>query len=184
MAFKPYNNYKRDTKYYNQTSNKQNINAGNIKVFGFRSGTSYKMIPAMLYYILAGIYVFSGIWGELKYFQFESMDYILFAFKYIFIIVLAYSPIIFLSDFKYIDSLPFFKKKQLGSTLIGLILVSMFCTFMIFVDKMCVSDTYIKSADAYYAQVMEKQSEKLEEQQTTSIDKSQITTNKETTSKK
>lgn len=178
MAFKPYNNHKRDKDYYkkyNNSNNTQYVDRSNIKFFGFRSGKSYKMIPAILYYVLAAIYIFSGIYGEFVYFEFETMDYVICILKYIFIGILAYSPIIFLSDFKYIDNLPFFKKKEFGSSLIGLILVAMFCTFMISVNKMCMSDTYFKSADAYYAKVKAEQEKALAEQQT-SVDNTETTT--------
>lgn len=170
MAFKPYNNHKRDKDYYkkyDESTNYQYVDRGSVKIFGFRSGKSYKMIPAMLYYVLAAIYIFSGVYGEFAYFEFEPMDYLICVLKYVFIGILAYSPIIFLSDFKYVDNLPFFKKKEFGSSLIGLILVAMFCTFMISVNKMCMSETYFKSADAYYAKIQAEQEKALAEMQTT-----------------
>lgn len=170
MAFKPYNNHKRDKNIYtkyNKPANSQYADKGNVKIFGFRSGKSYKMIPAMLYYILVAIYIYSGVYGEFMYFKFEPIDYVVCILKYIFIAILAYSPIIFLSDFKYVDKLPFFKKKEFASSLIGLILVAMFCTFMISVNKMCMSETYYKSADAYYAKLQEEQESALAEMQTT-----------------
>lgn len=122
---------------------------GRIKIFGFRSGVAYKMIPAILYYAFMAFYIFTGIYGELKFFQFEAVDYVLFVFKYVFFILLFYSPLIFLSDFNYRDRLPLFKKRRAGLSFLGIILISLFCASMISVDLMCMSDTWKKSRDDY-----------------------------------
>ena len=58
---------------------------GSIKVFGFRSGKSYKMIPALLYYASMAFFIASAIYGELRYYEFETMDYVLMVYKYIFL---------------------------------------------------------------------------------------------------
>lgn len=79
-----------------------------IKVFGFRSGKSYKMIPALLYYAFMAFFIGASVYGELRYYEFETMDYVLMAYKYIFFAILFFSPLIFLSDFKYRQKLPFF----------------------------------------------------------------------------
>ena len=142
---------------------------------------------ALIYYICAGFYIYSGIYGELAYFQFEPMDYVVSILKYIFFIVLAFSPLLFLSDYSYIDKLPFFKKKQLSSTIIGLIIVAMFCTFMISVNKMCLSKTYFDSADKYYAKLEAERESMMAEQesilaeQESALKQQQETTNVETT---
>nr|WP_302628430.1 hypothetical protein [uncultured Eubacterium sp.] len=149
---------------------------GRIKIFGFRTGAAYKMIPAILYYAFMAFYIVTGIYGELKYYSFETMDYVLMVFKYVFFIILFFSPLIFLSDFKYRDKLPLFKKRQLGSTIIGLLLVWMFCYFMTSVDLMCMSDTWKKSRDSYNEKLRIEREKKLKEMETTTIGESEKVT--------
>jgi hypothetical protein len=135
-----------------------------IKIFGFRSGKAYKMVPAILYYVLI-IYVLVGsVVGELMNYKFEKIDYILMLNKYIFFGILFLSPLIFLSDFKYRDKLPFFKKHNTGSSLIGIILVWMFCYLMAQVNIMCMSPTWVKARDAYIEKMEKEQKEQLEKQ--------------------
>lgn len=177
MAYKPYKVQKSQdiyAKYDKKNQKKNTSDGGNVKLFGFRSGLSYKMIPAILYYAFMLFYIGTGIYGEIRYYKFEPMDILLMVLKYIFFIVWFFSPAIFLSDFKYRDSLPFFKKRNIGSSLIGLILVSMFCSFMTYVYKDCMSDTYKASVQAY-AKVLEEEQKENEIKNTT-------TKNVETTS--
>lgn len=175
MAFKPYKVQKSQDIYAKYDKKKQQRNVpdrGSVKLFGFRSGLAYKMIPAILYYAFMLFYIGIGIYGEIKYYEFEPMDIVLMILKYIFFFVWFFSPAIFLSDFKYRDSLPFFKKRNAGSSLIGLIIVSMFCSFMTYVYKDCMSDTYKASVEAY-AKVLEDQQK---ENETTQIINSVETT--------
>lgn len=130
---------------------------GGVKIFGFRSGKSYKMIPALLYYAFMAFFIGASVYGELRYYQFEPMDYVLMVYKYIFFAILFFSPLIFLSDFKYREKLPFFKKRTAGSSLIGIIIVWMFCYFMTQVNVLCMSDTWVKSRDAYTEQLKKEQ---------------------------
>ena len=138
---------------------------GRIKIFGFRSGAAYKMIPAILYYAFMAFYIFTGIYGELKFYKFEAMDYVLLIFRYSFFILLFYSPLIFLSDFSYRDRLPLFKKRKAGYTLMGLILIWMFCYFMTSVDLMCMSDTWKKSRDDYSRKLQIEREKNLKEKE-------------------
>ena len=133
-----------------------------VKIFGLRSGKSYKMIPALLYYFIVALILVASVYGELKHYKFESLDYILMFSKYIFFGILFLSPLIFLSNFKYRDKLPFFKKHTAGSSLIGLIIVWMFCYFMANVDIMCMSDTWTKSRDAYSKQLQQEREKAIE----------------------
>lgn len=137
-----------------------------IKVFGFRSGKSYKMIPALLYYAFMAFFIGASVYGELRYYKFETMDYVLMAYKYIFFAILFFSPFIFLSDFKYREKLPFFKKRTTASSLTGLILVGMFCYFMAQVNIFCMSDTWVHSKNEYLKQIKQEQEEALEKQKT------------------
>lgn len=133
-----------------------------VKIFGLRSGKSYKMIPALLYYFIVALILVASVYGELKHYKFESLDYILMFSKYIFFGILFLSPLIFLSNFKYRDKLPFFKKHTAGSSLIGLIIVWMFCYFMANVDIMCMSDTWVKSREAYSKQLQQEREKAIE----------------------
>lgn len=167
MAYKPYKTQKRQD-IYAKYDKKRNIskdapNDSRIKLFGFRSGQSYKMIPAILYYAFMLFYIVTGIYGEIKYYSFEPMDVILTIIKYIFFFILFFSPAIFLSDFKYRDSLPFFKKRSSGATITGLLIVWMFCYFMVNVNLYCMSDTWKQSRDDYNKYLIEQQEKALQE---------------------
>lgn len=154
-----------------------------IKVFGFRSGKSYKMIPALLYYAFMAFFIGASVYGEIRYYKFETMDYVLMVYKYIFFAILFFSPLIFLSNFKYREKLPFFKKHTTSSSLIGLIIVWMFCYFMAQVNILCMSDTWVQSKNDYLKQLKQEQEEalknqKVEEQETEVITKESNTTKK------
>lgn len=164
MTYKPYrvpkkqDIYKKNHKKSNHYDVKNGLKDDRIKLFGFRSGLSYKMIPAILYYLFMLFYIFTGIYGEIKYYSFEPMDIVLTIIKYIFFFILLFSPAIFLSDFKYRDSLPLFKKRTKSATITGLIIVWMFCLFMINVNIYCMSDTWKQSRDEHdkYLEQQEK----------------------------
>ncbi|MFQ9515231.1 MAG: hypothetical protein ACLRZ9_05325 [Eubacterium sp.] len=168
MAYKPFRqNRNQDiyAKYDRKRAAGNQANESRIKLFGFRSGLSYKMIPAMLYYAFALFYIGTGIYGEIKYLEFEPIDIVLLILKYIFWILIFFSPAIFLSDFKYRDSLPLFKKRETGSSLIGLILVWMFCYFMANVNIYCMSQTYKDSLAKHEEWLKEQQQQSLQETQ-------------------
>ena len=135
-------------------------NDGSVKLFGFRSGISYKMVLAFLYYAIMLITFVTSIVNEITYFSFEEVDIILFISKYIFIGLAVFSPAIFLSDFKYVEGLPLFKKKQLSSSIIGMVIVIAFSYFMWSVDIYAMSKTYKKSRDAYEKRIQRELKEK------------------------
>lgn len=153
-----------------------------IKIFGFRSGKSYKMIPALLYYAFMIFFIGASVYGEIRYYQFEAMDYVLMAYKYIFFAIMFFSPLLFLSDFKYREKLPFFKKHTTSSSLIGLIIVWMFCYFMAQVNILCMSDTWVKSKNQYLKQLEQEQQEILKKQKNTEK-QTEIESKSETTKK-
>lgn len=135
-----------------------------IKIFGFRSGKSYKMIPALLYYAFMLFFIGASVYGELRYYKFETMDYVLMVYKYIFFAILFFSPLIFLSNFKYREKIPFFKNHTTASSIIGLIIVWMFCYFMAQVNILCMSDTWVQSQKAYTEKLKQEQEEALKKQ--------------------
>lgn len=164
MAYKPYKvpTIEDEKKHRKAVSNGVERN---IKLFGFRSGTSYKMVLAILYYGLMLLIYVPSIVNEIIHYDFTVTDVILDISKYIFIGILLFSPAIFLSDFKYVDSMPFFKKKTFGAGLCGLIIVFMFCYFMWNVDIMCMSKQYKESVKAYEKQITKEQNDKLKQLQ-------------------
>lgn len=127
-----------------------------VKIFGLRSAKAYKMIPALLYYAAMAYFIGASIVGELLHYKFETIDYILMFEKYLFFAILFFSPLIFLSDFKCREKLPFFKKHTFGSSLSGMIIVWMFCYFMAQVCIMNMSDTWVQSRDVYTKQRYKK----------------------------
>ena len=103
MAYKPYKPKKEKdiyARYDGKNTKANNYDSGSVKLFGFRSGAVYKMVPAILYYAFMIFYIGTGIYGELSYYKFEPMDYVITVLKYIFFIVWFFSPAIFLSNFK------------------------------------------------------------------------------------
>ena len=98
------------------------------------------------------------------------------------IISLFFSPLLFLSDFKYREKLPFFKKHTTSSSLIGLIIVWMFCYFMAQVNILCMSDTWVKSKNQYLKQLEQEQQEILKKQKNTEK-QTEIESKSETTKK-
>ena len=76
MAYKPYKVNKGN--YVGTTNGKESkYEIARMKLFGFRSGIAWKMIPALLYSLFAGVFIVSSIMGEFREFTFEDMDYIL-----------------------------------------------------------------------------------------------------------
>ena len=132
----------------------------------------------MYYMLVTTIYVVSIV-NEIKYFQFSGADVFLMVSKYLFIGIALYSPAIFLSDFKYVDSLPFFKQKKVSSSLIGLILVTAFCYFMWSIDIYCMSKTYQQSVKAYQTQVQKEMEQMTLEKETEPKTKSEEMISKE-----
>ena len=114
------------------------------------------MILAILYYGFMTFYIITGIYGEIKYYTFEPMDVVLFVIKYIFFFILFFSPAIFLSDFKYRDSIPLFKRRTAGASITGLIIIWMFCYLMVNINIYCMSDTWKKSRDDYNRYLIEQ----------------------------
>lgn len=132
-----------------EKTKKKKYRDGSVKVFGFRSGKSWKMIPAILYYLFAAIVIVLSVGGEFTNYKFEGFDYILIILKYIFITIFLYSPVIFLSDFEYTKKIPLFKKKTVSASIIGMLIVLTFCYFMVQVNIYCCSPKYKASVKKY-----------------------------------
>lgn len=178
MAYKPYKPKKEKdiyARYDGKNTKANNYDSGSVKLFGFRSGAVYKMVPAILYYAFMIFYIGTGIYGELSYYKFEPMDYVITVLKYIFFIVWFFSPAIFLSNFKYRESLPLFKKHDAGSSIIGIIIISLFCSFMTMVYKECMSDIYKKSVTAYDSYLKEQREKKQQNTESESVSFNGIT---------
>ena len=122
---------------------------GRVKVFGFRSGKSWKMIIAVLYYALAGFIFVTSVINEFRYYRFEPIDVILVIIKYVFIFVFLFSPLIFLSDFKYTYNIPLFRNKERSKSAIGMIIVLGICYLMMQLNIYVGSNLYKSSVKEY-----------------------------------
>ena len=122
---------------------------GRVKVFGFRSGKSWKMIIAVLYYALAGFIFVTSVINEFRYYKFEPIDIILVIIKYVFIFVFLFSPLIFLSDFKYTYNIPLFRNKERSKSAIGMIIVLGICYMMMQLNIYVGSNLYKSSVKEY-----------------------------------
>ena len=58
------------------------VKENRVPVFGFRSGKSYKMIIAILYYAIAGFIFVTSVINEFRYYSFEVVDVVLVIIKY------------------------------------------------------------------------------------------------------
>lgn len=122
---------------------------GRVKVFGFRSGKSWKMIIAVLYYALAAFILVTSVINEFRYYKFEPIDVILVIIKYVFIFVFLFSPLIFLSDFKYTYNIPLFRNKERSKSAIGMIIVLGICYLMMQLNIYVGSNLYKSSVKEY-----------------------------------
>ncbi|MBP5773555.1 MAG: hypothetical protein J6W35_05745 [Eubacterium sp.] len=120
-----------------------------VPVFGFRSGKSWKMVIAVLYYALAGFIFVTSVINEFRYYRFEPIDVILVIIKYVFIFVFLFSPLIFLSDFKYTYNIPLFRNKERSKSAIGLIIVLGICYMMMQLNIYVGSNLYKSSVKEY-----------------------------------
>ncbi len=157
MAYKPYRVQKQKVNNGNMGKKLSGEDGGRVRLFGFRSGVSWKMMIAIFYYGLMLLIYVPSIVNEIIHYEFTAADVVLTISKYLFIGIFLFSPAIFLSDFKYVDSLPFFKKRNFGSCLCGLILVFMFCYFMWNVDIMVMSSQYKESVIKYEKYLIQEQ---------------------------
>lgn len=177
MAYRPYKVMRDDKDVEHQGYGKRKV-----RIFGFRSGRAWKMIPAMLYYAFAAFIVISSAYGEVAHYKYEPMDVVLTVLRYIFLTVMLYSPLIFLSEFKYRDNLPLFRKRDVKLSIIGIIIVITFCYFMINTNIYVMSKTWKTSRDQYAKQVQieldekMKQQKRLEEASKNKTTKTEVTT--------
>lgn len=124
-------------------------NEGRVPVFGFRSGKSYKMIIAIMYYLLAAFIFVTSVINEFRYYSFEVIDVVLVVIKYIFIFIFLFSPLIFLSDFKYTYNIPLFRQKERTKSILGMIIVLAICYMMMQLNIYVGSPLYKNSVKQY-----------------------------------
>ena len=125
------------------------VKENRVPVFGFRSGKSYKMIIAILYYAIAGFIFVTSVINEFRYYSFEVVDVVLVIIKYVFIFVFLFSPLIFLSDFKYVYRIPLFRQKEKSKSLLGMIIVLSICYLMMQLNIYVGSPLYKNSVKEY-----------------------------------
>lgn len=179
MAYKPFKVNNGNTNYNMPKRKESKYQIERMKLFGFRSGIAWKMIPTLAYYILVGFILFSSIMGEIQYFHFEQYDVVLTILKYIFLFIMAYSPAIFLSDFGYNKKLPIFKGNSVILKTIAMIVILVFCYFMVCTYQYCMSDAFKESADTFYEQRDKEYQKQLEEYESESREQETATINEE-----
>lgn len=162
MAYKPFKINKGSYEFAPEKKDSK-YEIKRMKLFGFRTGAAWKMIPALFYYALALLVIISSIMGEIREFDFNSLDVVLCGLKYIFIFIVAFSPAIFLSDFGYREKLPLFKTRTVAGSIIGLVVINALSIFLIWTYEYCMSDGYKESVDAYYSEVESRNLEMIEE---------------------
>ena len=104
---------------------------------------------AVLYYALAGFIFVTSVINEFRYYKFEPIDVILVIIKYVFIFVFLFSPLIFLSDFKYTYNIPLFRNKERSKSAIGMIIVLGICYLMMQLNIYVGSNLYKNSVKEY-----------------------------------
>lgn len=93
------------------------------KLLGFRTNKIWKKIVSILYLIFCFIYLL-GVIGTEKYVNITNHDFIISQICDSLIFVILIAPYIFLSNTKFRNILPLFKKHSIGASAIGLIIVT------------------------------------------------------------
>ncbi len=93
------------------------------KLLGFRTNKIWKKIVSILYLIFCFIYLLAVI-GTEKYVNITNYDYLISQICDSLIFVIMITPYIFLSNTKFRNILPLFKKHSVGTSTIGLIIVT------------------------------------------------------------
>ena len=95
------------------------------KLFGFRSNKTLHKFIAVIYMLILIIVTFSILFGMPE--NASGFDIIISDARSLLSVALFASPFIFLSDTKYRDKIPFFKKRNSTSSLVGFV-----CVFILF----------------------------------------------------
>ncbi len=93
------------------------------KLLGFRTNIIWKKIVSIIYLIFCFIYLL-GVIGAEKYVNITNHDFIISQIYDTLIFVIMITPYIFLSNTRFRNILPLFKKHSLGASAIGLIFVT------------------------------------------------------------
>lgn len=98
-------------------------NKKSSKLLGFRTNTIWKKVLSILYLIFCFLYLISVIFTE-KYVNITNYDFIISQICDFLVFVIMISPYIFLSNTKFRDKLPLFKKHTKGASLAGLLIIT------------------------------------------------------------
>ncbi len=99
------------------------------KVLGFRSGRPWKMLVASTWYILNLIILFFGLTTP-TLIPASAYDQIIYRFSAVILVLWLLSPAFFLSDTTVRRYLPLFCKRRAGFTLLGMMIVFIFFTYL------------------------------------------------------
>lgn len=109
----------------------------NVKwLFGFRSGTLWKMIVATVYYAFGLVVLFFGLFSS-PFIEAGAYDTSVYRATVVIIFFWIESPVIFLSDTPIREKLPFFRHHTASYSLVG-----MMCMCVLFVYLFATVDSY------------------------------------------
>lgn len=92
------------------------------RLFGFRSRRVWKMIVASAYYGLCAI-MLVGVFASVRPYSTEPRDVVLDVVSYLVLVLAMFVPALLLSDFRYRQKLPLFRRHKLLSSAVGLAIV-------------------------------------------------------------
>lgn len=98
-------------------------------LFGFRSGTPWKMIVAVLYYFVGLAILFFGLFSP-PLIHAEGRDLLLYRLTILILFLWVESPALFLSDTPLRKKLPFFKQENGMMSLAGMMLVCVIFVYL------------------------------------------------------
>lgn len=118
------------------------------KIWGFRSGTPWKMIVATLYYLMALSVLWFGATTPIPVAA-GTRDGIVYGASVFVIFLTMVSPAIFLSDTPIRRTLPLFKENIRSKAVVGMMIVWVVCIYLFaFVDNFH-TDAYKQAYTAY-----------------------------------
>lgn len=98
-------------------------------LFGFRSGTPWKKIVAVIYYFLGVVVLFFGLFTP-PFIEAGVHDTNIYRITVVILFFWIESPAIFLSDTPIREKLPFFRKRKASQSLVGFMCMSILFVYM------------------------------------------------------
>jgi len=118
------------------------------KILGFRSGKPWKMLLAVAWYILSLIILFFGLTTSIPVLA-STYDQMIYRISAVILVLWLLSPTIFLSETAARNYLPLFRKRQAGFTIVGMMIVFIFFTYLFASVESLHSAVYQNAFDSY-----------------------------------